>query len=282
MAELSPCLRARGPCAFNPAGGRKLPESPVLTAFARFAELRGSWNIAARAIKSLFNSRSKEAVLSRETIGLSDRLMSYVRTIGAREDADLARLREETAKHPRAQMQISLEQGQFLALLIELIGAQRTVEVGTFTGYSAMWVAKAMGPSGRVVALDVDKDFTAVALRHWKQAGVDSQIDLRLAPAANSLRKMLDDGEAGRYDFAFIDADKTNYDTYFELCVQLLRKGGLMAIDNVLWSGRVADPTEHGEDTVALRNLNAKIAKDERVTVSLVPIGDGLTLARKR
>jgi predicted O-methyltransferase YrrM len=220
--------------------------------------------------------------VSRETIGLGDKLMAYVREVGAREDADMRRLREETAKHPRAQMQISLEQGQFLALLIELIGAKRTLEVGTFTGYSAMWVAKAMGPAGRVVALDVDKDFTAVAQRHWKQAGVDGQIDLRLAPAAESLQKMLDAGEAGAYDFAFIDADKPNYDTYYEYAIKLLRQGGVIAIDNVLWSGRVADPTERDEETAALRALNAKIAKDERVTVSMVPIGDGLTLARKR
>lgn len=220
--------------------------------------------------------------MSRETIGLSDKLMAYVREVGAREDQDLARLREETASHPRAQMQISLEQGQFLALLVELIGARRALEVGTFTGYSAMWVAKAMGPEGRLVALDVDEDFTAVARRHWRQAGIAERIDLRLAPAAESLAEMLDAGEAGAYDFAFIDADKTNYDTYFEQALALLRPGGLIAIDNVLWSGRVADPQERGEDTVALRALNAKIAKDQRVTASLVPIGDGLMLARKR
>ncbi len=220
--------------------------------------------------------------MSRETLGLDDNVMAYVRTVGAREDDSLRALREETAKHPRSQMQISLEQGQFLALLIELIGAKRTLEVGTFTGYSAMWVVKAMGPAGRLVALDVDKDFTSVARRHWKQAGVDGQIDLRLAPAAESLQKMLDAGEAGTYDFTFIDADKTNYDRYYEFAPQLIRKGGLIAIDNVLWSGHVADPADRSDDTTALRNLNAKLAKDERVTVSLVPIGDGLTLARKR
>lgn len=220
--------------------------------------------------------------MSRETLGLSDRLMAYVRSVGAREDEHLRRLREETAGHPRAQMQISMEQGQFLALLMEVIGAKHTLEIGTFTGYSAMWVAKAMGSAGRIVALDVDQDFTAIALRHWRMAGIDSQIDLRLAPAAESLQTMLDAGEAGGYDFAFIDADKTNYDRYYEFALQLVRKGGLIAIDNVLWSGRVADPAELGDDTVALRNLNAKLARDERVTVSLVPIGDGLTLARKR
>lgn len=220
--------------------------------------------------------------MSRETIGLGKALMAYIRARGVREDSDLARLREETAEHPRAQMQIAPEQGQFLALLIELIGAKRTLEVGTFTGYSAMWVAKAMGPDGRIVALDVDEDFTRVARRHWKKAGIDGQIDLRLAPAADSLRQMIEAGEAGRYDFAFIDADKTNYDVYYEFALKLLRTGGLIAIDNVLWSGRVADPGERGDDTVALRNLNAKLATDARVTLSMVPVGDGLTLARKR
>ena len=220
--------------------------------------------------------------MSRETLGLSRELMSYLRSVGAREDEHLARLREETAQHPRAQMQISMEQGQFLALLIELMDAKRTVEVGTFTGYSAMWVARAMGPGGRIVALDVDENFTAIARRHWKRAGIDGQIDLRLAPAAESLEAMLSAGEAGTYDFFFIDADKTNYGVYYEYALKLLRAGGLIAIDNVLWSGRVADPTERGEDTLALRNLNALLAKDDRVTVSMVPIGDGLTLARKR
>lgn len=220
--------------------------------------------------------------MSRETLGLNDTLMTYVRTVGAREDETLRRLREETARHPRAQMQIALEQGQFMALLIELIGARRTFEVGTFTGYSALWTVKAMGPAGRLVALDVSTEFTAIAQRHWREAGVAGQIDLRIAPAAESLKKMIDAGEAGAYDFAFIDADKSNYDTYYEYALTLIRLGGLVAIDNVLWSGHVADPAAQDPDTMALKALNAKIATDERVTVSMVPIGDGLTLARKR
>lgn len=220
--------------------------------------------------------------MSRETIGLSQDLMAYLHTVGMREDDDLRRLREETAAHPMARMQISAEQGQFMTLLMELIGARKTFEVGTFTGYSAMCVAKAMGPQGRVVALDIDEEYTAVARRHWAKAGVADRIDLRLAPAAASLAAMVSAGENGTYDFAFIDADKTGYDTYYEYALKLLRGGGLIAIDNVLWSGHVIDPADTTADTKALRILNQKIRQDERVTVSMVPIGDGLTLARKR
>lgn len=220
--------------------------------------------------------------MSRETLGLSEALLAYVHKVGVREDDALRILREETAAHPMARMQISPEQGQFMALLVELIGARKTFEVGTFTGYSAMCVAKAMGPSGRVVALDVSQEFTAIARRHWAKAGIAERIDLRLAPAADSLCAMLAAGEGGAYDFAFIDADKIGYDTYYEYALKLLRVGGLIAIDNVLWSGRVADPADTSDDTKALRALNQKIAGDQRVTVSLVPIGDGLTLARKR
>jgi predicted O-methyltransferase YrrM len=220
--------------------------------------------------------------MSRETLGLSADLMAYVRQVGMREDEDLRQLREETASHPMARMQISPEQGQFMALLVELMGAARTFEVGTFTGYSAMCVAKAMGPAGRVVALDVSDEYTAVARRHWIKAGIADRIDLRLAPATESLAKMVGAGESGSYDFAFIDADKTGYDSYYEYALKLLRVGGLIAIDNVLWSGKVIDPTDKSDDTTALRLLNQKISTDMRVTVSLVPIGDGLTLARKR
>ena len=220
--------------------------------------------------------------MSRETLGLSEGLLAYVQKVGLREDADLKRLRLETASHTMARMQISPEQGQFMALLIELIGARKTFEVGTFTGYSAMCVAKAMGPEGRVVALDVSEEYTAVARRHWEAAGVAGCIDLHLAPATQSLEAMLAAGEAGTYDFAFIDADKTGYDTYYEYALKLVRTGGLIAIDNVLWSGKVADPSDTTEDTKALRILNCKIATDERVTHCLVPISDGLTLARKR
>ncbi|MSO73516.1 MAG: SAM-dependent methyltransferase [Rhodospirillaceae bacterium] len=220
--------------------------------------------------------------MSRETLGLSEGLLAYVHKVGLRDDDDLRRLREETATHALARMQISPEQGQFMALLVETIGARKALEVGTFTGYSAMCVAKAMGPSGRIVALDVSEDYTAVARRHWAKAGVSDRIDLRLAPAAQSLAAMVAQGESGTYDFAFIDADKTGYDTYYEYALKLLRAGGIVAIDNVLWSGRVIDPSDTSDDTNALRALNEKIVMDQRVTVSLVPIGDGLTLARKR
>lgn len=220
--------------------------------------------------------------MSRETLGLSPELTDYVRRVGVREDAHLRALREETAAHPRAVMQISAEQGQFLGLLTELIGARKTLEVGVFTGYSAMWVAQAMGPAGRVVALDISEEFTSIARKHWANAGIADRIDLHIAPAAESLAKLVDDGESGTFDFAFIDADKTAYDTYYEYALKLLRPGGLIAIDNVLWSGKVIDPSDTTADTEALRALNIKIAADPRVTVNLVPIGDGLTLARKR
>jgi len=221
-------------------------------------------------------------VMSHETLGLDSELLAYLHKVGVREDSDLRQLREETAEHPMARMQISAEQGQFMMLLMELIGARKTLEVGCFTGYSALAVAKAMGPNGRVVTLDVSEDFTAIAPKHWAKAGVAERIDLRLAPAADSLKAMVAAGENGTYDFAFIDADKTGYDTYYEYALQLLRPNGLIAIDNVLWSGRVIDQSDTTDDTKALRVLNEKISKDQRVTLSMIPIGDGLTLARKR
>lgn len=220
--------------------------------------------------------------MSRDTIGLPSALADYVRRVGGREDADLRALREETAHHPMAMMQISSEQGQFLMLLIELIGAQKTLEVGTFTGYSAMCVAKAMGPRGKITALDVNAEFTAIARRHWEKAGIASQIDLRLAPGCESIDALIAEGHSGTYDFAFIDANKNDYENYYEGALKLVRTGGLITIDNVLWGGNVIDVTDLRADTVAIRALNEKLATDERVTLSLVPIGDGLTLARKR
>lgn len=220
--------------------------------------------------------------MSRETTGLTEELLAYVRRVGMREDKDLRSLREETASHTMARMQISPEQGQFMTLLIELIGAKRAFEVGTFTGYSAMCMAKAMGTEGRVVALDVSEEYTSIAQKHWKLAGVAEQIELRLAPAAQSLEAMVNAGEAGTYDFAFIDADKTGYADYYEYALSLLRPGGVAAIDNVLWNGAVVDTADQSPDTVAIREVNEKLATDARVTLSLVPIGDGLTLARKR
>ncbi len=220
--------------------------------------------------------------MSRDTINLTDALSDYIRRVGIREDADLAELRKETAGHRYATMQIAPEQGAFMALLVRLLGARRTLEVGVFTGYSAMAVAKAMGPEGRVVALDVSEEFTAVARRHWAKAGVAGRIELQLRPAAQSLDALVAAGSSGTFDFAFIDADKTNYDTYYEYALKLVRRGGLIAIDNVLWNGQVVDPSDDTPDTVAIRALNEKIHDDPRVDLSLVSIGDGLTLALKR
>jgi predicted O-methyltransferase YrrM len=219
--------------------------------------------------------------MSAQTLGLSDTLSAYLRRDGVREDADLAALREETQPMPMARMQISPEQGALMRLLIRLLGARNTLEVGVFTGYSAMVVAKAMGPGGRVVALDISKEWTDIARRHWEKAGIADRIDLRLAPAADSLKALIDQGRSGAFDFAFIDADKTGYDTYYEAALKLLRPGGVIAIDNVLWSGKVADPADQTDDTLALRALNKKIHADPRVDATLVPIGDGLTLAMK-
>jgi caffeoyl-CoA O-methyltransferase len=179
-------------------------------------------------------------------------------------------------------MQISPEQGQFMALLVELIGARRILEVGTFTGYSALAVALALPPDGRVITCDINEEMTAIARRYWAEAGVADKIDLRLAPAIDTLDELLAEGQAGQFDFAFIDADKTNYLAYYERTLELLRSGGLIAIDNVLWNGAVADPERQDDDTSAIRALNEAVHADDRVSLSLLPISDGLTLARKR
>lgn len=220
--------------------------------------------------------------MARRSINLTDSLHEYLVASSVREPEILARLRAETAPMEMAGMQISPEQGQFMRLLVELIGAKRVVEVGTFTGYSSLAVALSLPADGRIVACDVNREWTDIARRYWAEARVAGKIDLRLAPARDTLDAMIAAGEQGRYDFAFIDADKKNYDAYYERCLQLVRTGGLIAIDNVLWNGKVIDPSANDEDTAAIRALNAKVAKDERVTVSLLPIGDGLTLARKR
>jgi predicted O-methyltransferase YrrM len=220
--------------------------------------------------------------MSRDTINLTSDLVAYIRNVGVREDADLAALREETAHHRHAIMQIAPEQGAFMGLLVRMLGARKALEVGVFTGYSAMVVAKAMGPQGKVLALDVSEEFTAVARRHWAKAGVADRIELRLGPAAQSLKELMAAGAADTFDFAFIDADKPNYDTYYEYALQLVRRGGLIAIDNVLWEGQVVDPSDETAGTVAIRALNKKVHGDTRVDAVLVPIGDGLTLALKR
>jgi caffeoyl-CoA O-methyltransferase len=215
-------------------------------------------------------------------IQLTDTLYRYILDHSVREPAVLRELHEETAKLEHAGMQIGADQGQFMALLVKLMGARRCLEVGVFTGYSSLAVALALPADGKIVACDVSEEWTAVARRYWKKAGVDGKIDLRLGPATATLDALLAAGEAGTYDFAFIDADKGGYRDYYERCLQLVRTGGLIATDNTLWSGDVANPGNQKPDTVSLRAYNDRLHEDERVDLSLVPIGDGLTLARKR
>lgn len=215
------------------------------------------------------------------TLNLDDSLYAYVLAHSLREHPAQAALREATKSHPHAGMQIGPEQGQFMALLVRLIGARRTIEIGVFTGYSALSVALALPGDGYVLACDVSDEYTRIGRPYWQQAGVAHKIDLRLAPARDTLDARLANGEACTFDFAFIDADKTSYDDYYERCLRLTRAGGLIAIDNVLWSGSVAKPATSA-DTAALQALNDKLHRDERIDLALLPIGDGLTLARKR
>jgi caffeoyl-CoA O-methyltransferase len=211
-----------------------------------------------------------------------ERTYQYLLRVSVREPEIAGRLREETQQLKNAQMQIGPDQGQFMQLLVQLLRAQKTLEVGVFTGYSALWVAMGLPDHGRVIACDISEEYTAVAQRYWKQAGVDQKIDLRLGPALVTLDELVKTGQAGTFDFAFIDADKTNYENYYERALQLLRVGGLIAIDNTIWSGRVADPNERDTDTVAIRRLNENLFGDERITLSMLTVGDGLTLAMKR
>ncbi len=221
--------------------------------------------------------------MSRRTLSLDDNLYDYLIAHSVREHPAQTALREVTRTHPHAQMQISPEQGQFMQVLVRLLGAKRTIEVGVFTGYSALTVALALPDGGSVLACDINDDYTKIGQPFWQQAGVSEKIQLVLAPAKDTLAARLAAGEAGRYDFAFIDADKAGYDAYYESCLALLRRGGLIAIDNTLWSGAVARPCKEGDaDTAALQALNKKLHADERIDLSMLPIGDGLTLARKR
>jgi predicted O-methyltransferase YrrM len=206
----------------------------------------------------------------------------YLISQSLREPEILRRLREETAVLPRHSMQISPEHGQFMALMIQLMGARRTLEVGVFTGYSSLAVALALPSDGRIVACDVSEEYTSMARKYWKEAGVDHMVDLRLAPALETLRGLIAQGERNGFDFAFIDADKTNYEGYYEGALELIRPGGLIMVDNVLWSGRVADPAENDADTAALRAFNKKLHADSRVSLSMLPLSDGVTLALKR
>ena len=213
---------------------------------------------------------------------LTDALHDYLQAHGVRESAVMRRLREETARHEMALMQISPEQGALMALLVELTGATRALEVGVFTGYSALAVAQAMGADGRLTALDISADYTEIARRFWAEAGLAERIDLRLGDARESLAALRAEGLDGAYDFAFIDADKSGYDTYYEHCLALVRPGGLILIDNTFHMGQIAEPERWGENAPIVDALNRKIKVDERVTMVMLPIGDGLTLCRKR
>ena len=220
--------------------------------------------------------------MSRQSIQLTEELYGYLLDVSLREPEVLRRLRAETARHPKAEMQIAPEQGQFMALLARLLGARRALEVGTFTGSSALAVARALPDDGTLVACDVSEDYTAVARRYWQEAGVAHKIDLRIAPAVETLDALLAEGQAATFDFAFIDADKTGYDAYYERTLRLLRPGGLAVLDNMLQAGRVLDAHTGHAGVNAIRALNEKLRTDDRVDLSLLPVADGLTLARKR
>jgi predicted O-methyltransferase YrrM len=220
--------------------------------------------------------------MSNRTLAIDDRIYDYLLSVSVQEPALLTRLREETAQDPMANMQIAPEQGQFMALLVELLGVRRAIELGTFTGYSALCMAMSMPQKGRLICCDTSEQWTAIARRYFAEAGVAERIDLRLAPALETLEQLIKQGQVNSFDFAFIDADKENYETYYERCLTLIRPGGLIAIDNTLWNGSVADPGNQEPDTVAIRRFNENRYKDSRISLSMVPIGDGLTLARKR
>ena len=221
--------------------------------------------------------------MSQETLELTPSLYEYFQETTLREPESLKRLRAKTHKMGQVgRMQICPEQGQFMGLLIELVDARNLVEVGTFTGYSSLACALALPADGKLLTCDMNPEWTKMARQAWDEAGVAHKIDLRLAPATETLSALLEEGKAGTFDIAFIDADKKNYDDYYELCLKLLRQGGVILVDNVLWGGAVADPEEQDENTVAIRALNKKMQSDERVTFSMLTIGDGLSLARKR
>lgn len=221
--------------------------------------------------------------MTTRTFGLDEQVDAYVHAVALkRDDAVLARLRELTAAMPKAQMQISAEQGQFMAILAAAVGAVRAIEVGVFTGYSSLCVARQLPPHGLLVACDISTEWTDIAQRFWKEAGVADRIDLRIAPASETLASLIESGESGTYDFAFIDADKPAYDDYYEKCLRLLRSGGLVVLDNTLMYGRVIAPSADDSDATLMRNLTDKIFADPRVDPSLLPIADGVTVARKR
>jgi predicted O-methyltransferase YrrM len=220
--------------------------------------------------------------MSAKTIQMNDQLLEYLRQNAVREPKVLQELREETQRLPNAGMQISSEQGQLMAMLVKLVNARKIIEVGTFTGYSSTVMALAMHPEGRLIACDVSEEYTQIARKFWQKAGVEQKVQLILGNAKESLKQLLEAGEQEAFDLAFIDADKTAYADYYECCLQLLRPGGLVLVDNVLWGGQVADSSNHDVDTEALRTFNAALSSDQRIDLCMVPIGDGLTVARKR
>ena len=220
--------------------------------------------------------------MSAKTILMDDQLLEYLRQNAVREPKVLQELREETQQLPNARMQISSEQGQLMAMLVKLVNARKIVEVGTFTGYSSTVMALAMPPEGRLVACDVSEEYTQIARKFWQKAGVDEQIQLILGKTKESLKQLLQADGQESFDLAFIDADKTAYTEYYEYCLKLIQPGGLILVDNVLWGGQVADSSNHDMDTEALRAFNAALSSDQRIDLCMVPIGDGLTIARKR
>ena len=219
--------------------------------------------------------------MSNRTLAISESIYQYLCDHSLREDPILKELRDHTYDMEERAMQIAPEQGQFMQMLIKLIGAKNTIEVGVFTGYSSLAIALVLPEDGRIVACDVNPQYTSVAEKFWVSAGVREKIDLRIGPARNTLSELISDGLTGTFDFAFIDADKVNYDHYYELCLELIRPGGLITVDNVLWGGATADDSINDTDTTSIRALNDKLHRDERIDLSLVPIGDGLTLAMK-
>ncbi len=219
--------------------------------------------------------------MSRTTLAMTDQLHAYLLTVTQAPHPVAQRLRDVTAKLPMGMMQISIEQGNLMGLLIKLTGAKRLLEVGTFTGYSALISALALPADGTIVCCDVSDEWTSIGRPYWQEAGVEKNIDLRIAPAVETLDALIADGKSGTFDFAFIDADKSNYDHYYERALKLVRTGGIISVDNTLWYGKVADDNVVDDDTVALRNLNGKMSTDSRVLCSLIPIGDGYTVCLK-
>ncbi|MEA5465642.1 class I SAM-dependent methyltransferase [Leptothoe sp. PORK10 BA2] len=221
--------------------------------------------------------------MSTQILNLTENLYRYLLSVGVRDSELLQQLREENAQHPRSVMQIAPEQGQFMGLLVQLLGVKKALEVGVFTGYSSLIVAMALPEDGQLIACDISHEYTTMARKYWQKAGVAHKVDLRIAPALETLDQLIAEGHSNSFDFAFIDADKSNYDNYYERALQLVRVGGLIVVDNVLWSGQVAEPMERQDNrTQHIHALNEKIHGDERVAMSLVPMADGLMLAMKR